>query len=147
MRKSFPTFSAENINKQAESMVVAYRTESTDQWTAASGITTKIPPLSDVSTSRFMYAELIDDWLNLTVLEAGKRRPALKNRLVGDAEMHKELLNRESLKAEDGVKYFSVTLRPHFIKGAQTSVDFIHLSAQEEEILRWSNGSASSLCS
>ena len=29
---------------------------------------------------------LIDDWLGLTVLEAGKRRPALKNRLVGDAD-------------------------------------------------------------
>ena len=102
----FPTFSAEDINKQAESVVVAYRTESTDQWTAASGITSKIPPLSDVSTPWFRYAELIDDWLNLTVPETGKRRPALKNRLVGDAEMHKELLNRESLKAEDGVKYF-----------------------------------------
>ena len=102
----FPTFSAEDINKQAESVVVAYRTESTDQWTAATGITAKIPPLSDVSTSWFRYAELIDDWLNLTVPETGKRRPALKNRLVGDAELYKELLNRESLKAEDGVKYF-----------------------------------------
>ena len=33
--------------------------------------------------------------------------------------MHKGLLNRESLRAEDGVKYFRDTLRPHFIKGAQ----------------------------
>ena len=30
--------------------------------------------------------ELIDDWLDLTVLVTGKRAPALKNRLVGDAE-------------------------------------------------------------
>ena len=45
---------------------------------------------------------------------------AMKNRLVGDAEMHKGLLNRESLRAEDGVKYFRDTLRPHFIKGAQS---------------------------
>ena len=44
---------------------------------------------SNESTSWFKYEELIDDWLGLAVLAAGKRRPALKNRLVGDAEMHK----------------------------------------------------------
>ena len=39
MRKIFDdvsTFSTENISKQAESMVGAYRAESTDQWTTAS---------------------------------------------------------------------------------------------------------------
>ena len=85
----------------AESTVGAYRAESTDQWAAASGITTKIPPLFDGSTSWFKYEELIDDWLDLTVLEAVQRGPALKNRHVGDAEMHKGLLNRDSLRAED----------------------------------------------
>ena len=34
--------------------------------------------------------------------------------------MHKGLLDRESLRAQDGVKYFKDTLRPHFIKGAQS---------------------------
>ena len=63
---------------------------------------------------------MIDDWLDLTVLEAEKRGPALKNRLVVDAEMHKALLDREPLRATDGVKYFRDTLRPHFIKGAQS---------------------------
>ena len=58
-------------------------------------------------------------WI-LQCLKAGKRGPALKNRLVGDAEMHKGLLNRESLRAENGVKYFKDTLRPNFIKGAQS---------------------------
>ena len=72
------------------------------------------PPLYDGSTSWFKYEELVDDWLDLTVVEAGKRGPALKNRLVGDAEMHKGLRNRESLRAEDGVKYFRDTLRPPF---------------------------------
>ena len=80
--------------------------------------TTKIPPLFDVSTSWFKYEELIEDWLDLTVLEETKRGPALKNRLVGDAEVHKGLLNREYLRATDGVTYFRNTLRPHFIKGA-----------------------------
>ena len=36
----------------------------------------------------------------------------MKNRFVGGAEMHKELLNRESLRAEDGLTYFKDTLRP-----------------------------------
>ena len=65
---------AENKEKLAECMVGAYRAESTDQHTAGSGITTKIPPLSDGSTSWFKYEELIDDWLDLTVLEAEKTR-------------------------------------------------------------------------
>ena len=56
-----------------------------------SGTTSNIPPLFDGSTSWFKYEELIDDWLDLTVLEAGKRGPALKNRFVGDAEMYKGL--------------------------------------------------------
>ena len=58
-------------------------------------ITTKIPPLFDGSTSWFKYEELIDEWLDLTVLQAEIRGPALKNRLVGDAEMYKGLLDRE----------------------------------------------------
>ena len=62
----------------------------------------------------------MDDWLDLTVLEAETRGPALKNRLVGNANMHKGLLNRESLRAEDGAMYFRDTLRPHFIKGASS---------------------------
>ena len=64
---------------------------------------------------RFKYEELIDDWLDLTVLEAEERGAALKNRLVGDAELNKGQLNRDSLRASDGVKYFRNTLTPHFI--------------------------------
>ena len=75
----------------------------------------------DGSTSWFKYWELIDDWLDLTVLEAEKQGPALKNRLVGDAEMQKGLLDREHLKTADGVKYFRDTLRPHFIRRAQSA--------------------------
>ena len=82
---------------------------STLDFSARSGITTKIPPLFDGSTSWFKYEELIEGWLAFLVLEETKRGPALKNRLVGDAEMHKGLLNRESLRATDGVKYFRNT--------------------------------------
>ena len=51
------------------------------------------------------------------MLEAEERGPALKNRLVGE---YQGLLDREPLKAADGVKHFRDTLRPHFIKGAQS---------------------------
>ena len=118
------TFQQKTKKKPAETLVGAYSAESTDQWTTVSGITTKNPPLLDGSTSWFKHEELIDDWLDLTVLvqclQQKKRGPAQKNRLVGDAEMHKGLLDRKHLKTADGVKYFRDTLRPHFIKGAQS---------------------------
>ena len=53
------------------------------------------------------------------MLETEKRGPALQNRLVGDAEKYKGLLDRESLRAADGVKCFRDTLRPPFIKGGE----------------------------
>ena len=118
--EDFGDFPSEYKKKESkESLVGAYRPQSTLQYTAGSGSTTQIPPLFDGSKSWFKYEELIDDWLDFTVLEETKRGPALKNRLVGDAEMYTGLLHRESLEAIDGVKYFRNTLRPHFIKGAQ----------------------------
>ena len=94
----------------AESMVGAYRAEPTDQWTVSSGITAKNSPLFNGSISWSKNEELIDDWLDLTLLEVGKRWPTLKNRLVGDVAKYKGVLDRESLRAEDGVKYFKDTL-------------------------------------
>ena len=41
----FSMLSTEYTSGKAESLVGAYRAESTDQWTAANGITTKSPPL------------------------------------------------------------------------------------------------------
>ena len=75
--------------KPTESVVGAYRVHWTDQYTAGS------PPLFGGSTSWFKYEELIYAWLDLTVLEAEKRGPALKNGLVEVAEMYKGLLDRE----------------------------------------------------
>ena len=96
---------AENNEKLADSGVGAYRAESTDLHAARSGITAKFPPLFDGSTSWFKYEELTDNWLDLTVIKAEKRGPALKNRLVRNAELHERLLNRESLRDATGVKY------------------------------------------
>ena len=85
---------------------------------------------------------MIDDWLDLRVFEAEKRGPALKSRLVGDAEMHKGLFDREPLRTADGVKYFRDTLRPHFIKGAQSVFlwrfyQFTRASRGNIEMVKW----------
>ena len=76
-----------------------------------------IPPLFDVLTSWFKYEELIDDWLTLTQPESGKRGPALKNRLVGDASMYKRFLDQEPLRSEVGVQSFIGALRDNFTRG------------------------------
>ena len=55
----FPSLSAEHTDILAESMVGAYRAESTDQWTVGSGITTKIPPLFDVGDAE-MHTGLLN---------------------------------------------------------------------------------------
>ena len=140
--KNLDDFPAENRDRQAESMVGSYRAESTDQWAPASGITTKIPLHFDGSTSWFNFEEPIDDRLDLTVLEARIRGPALKITLVGNAEMHKRLFHRESLRAEDGVKYFGDKLRPHSIKEAQSDYlwrfyQFIRARRGNIEMVKW----------
>ena len=67
--EDFGDFPSECEKESKESLVGAYRAESTFDFSAGSGITTKFPPLSDGSTSWFKYEELIEDWLDLTVLE------------------------------------------------------------------------------
>ena len=91
----FGNFPSEYKKESKESLVGAHRAESTFDSSSGSGITTKFHCLMGQhpgSTSWFKHEELIEDWLDLTELEK-KRRPALKNRLVGDAEMHKGTLN------------------------------------------------------
>ena len=67
-------FPLQNINRQAESMVESHRAESSDQWTAGSGITTKIPPLFDGSASWFKYEELIDGWTSQCLKQENEDR-------------------------------------------------------------------------
>ena len=84
-------------------------------------MTTKVAPAYDGRTSFFAFEDAIDDWCDITELEAEKRGPALRNRLEGDAAQYKRLLDREMLRdPNEGVNYFKRFLRPHFIKGAQT---------------------------
>ena len=48
----------------------------------------KNPPSYDGLTSWFKYEELVEDWLDLTMLETSRRGPALKYRLFGIAEKY-----------------------------------------------------------
>ena len=74
-------------------------------------VTTKIPPTFDGRSSWFAYEEAIDDWCDVTELDADKRGPALRNRLDGEAAVYKSLFDRDSLKeAATGVEYFKNTL-------------------------------------
>ena len=83
-------------------------------------MTTKVAPAYDGRTSFFAFEDAIDDWCDITELEPEKRGPALRNRLEGDAQQYKRLLDREMLRdPHEGVNYFKRFLRPHFIKGAQ----------------------------
>ena len=103
-----------------------------------SGITSKIPPAYDVTTSWFKHEELIEDWLDLTVLDTSKQGPALKNRLHGNAAKYKPLL---ALRAQDGVKYFRDKLGPHFVNGAYSVFHwrffFIRARRGHTEMVDW----------
>ena len=85
-------------------------------------VTTKVPPGFDGKTSWFALEDAIDDWCDIRELESEKWGPAFRNRLEGEASVFNRLLDREDLRQPNGrgVAYFKRTLRPHFVRGAQT---------------------------
>ena len=62
----------ENLNRPAESMVGAFRAETTDQWTAASGNATNIPPF--LKKNHFLMGQLKKNFLVQIQQEMGSRR-------------------------------------------------------------------------
>ena len=64
--------------------------------------------------------ELVNDWLDFTVVAEEQRGPWLRHRLAGEAIVYKPMMDREKLKdKENGVQYFMDFLRPYFLKGVQ----------------------------
>ena len=107
-------------------------------------VTTKVPPGFDGKTSWFAFEDAIDDWCDITELEAEKWGPALRNRLEGEASVYKRLLDREQLREPNGrgVEYFKRTLRPHFVKGAQIVflyrfMRFMKNNRGNAELMKW----------
>lgn len=83
-------------------------------------VSTKVPPSFDGTQSWFAYEQAIEEWLDVTELDEKKVGPALRSRLTNRAAIYKQFLDRERLKKSDGVQYFKNTLRPYFIKGAES---------------------------
>ena len=106
-------------------------------------LTTKVPPSYDGRGSWFAYEDAIDDWCDITELDNDKRGPALRNRLEGEAAIHKRFLDRERLKdPNNGVKYFKSFLRPLFVKGTANVFlyrfqQFMNLQCGNGDMLRW----------
>ena len=88
---------------------------------AAHPVTTEVPPGYDGSMNWFKYADAVEEWCDLTKVEAMRCGPAIAARLSGRAEIFNERLDRERLRdPETGVDYFLATLRPFFVKGLQS---------------------------
>ena len=106
-------------------------------------VTTQVPPSYDGRSSWFAYEDAIDDWCDITEVDNEKRGPALRNRLEGEAAIHKRLLDRDRLKdPNNGVKYFKSFLRPLFVKGAANVFlyrfqQFMNLHRGNGDMLRW----------
>ena len=54
-------------------------------------MTTKVAPAYDGQTSFFAFEDAIDDWRDITELEAERRGPELRNQLEGDAAQYKKV--------------------------------------------------------
>ena len=57
-------------------------------------MTAKQPPSHDGKVIWFRHEELVDDWVTFTTIEASKRGPLLKSRLIGDTDQSFSLLIR-----------------------------------------------------
>ena len=51
-------------------------------------VTTEVPPGYDGSTSWFKYADAVEEWCDLTKIEAKRRGPAIAVRLSGHFRVH-----------------------------------------------------------
>ena len=106
-------------------------------------VTTKVPPAYVGRSSWFAYQDAIDDLVDITEIEPEKQGPALRNRLEGEAAIHKRLLDREKLKDKvNGVQYFKSYLRPLFVEGASNVFlyrfqQFMTLHRGSGDMLRW----------
>ena len=71
---------------------------SSDMQHAAHPVTTEIPPGYDVTPSWLKYSNAVEEWCDLTKVEARRRGPAIAARLSGRAELFKVRLDRDRLR-------------------------------------------------
>ena len=117
----------------------------TEELPAGALFTTKIAPAFNGRTSWFAYEELIEEFLDTTILNGDKIGPALRSRLIGDAAVYKPLFDRDLLKVDDrdrAAEYFKSVLRPNFIKGAQhvflwRFLSLFKMARAGQEMIKW----------
>ena len=81
-------------------------------------MTANQPPILRWKVRWLRCEEFLDDWTILTTIEASKRGPLLKSRLMRDAYMHKEVLDNKLLQdPAEGVNYFKNALTKYFLEG------------------------------
>ena len=109
---SYHTQDNHSWNESSGDAFVSYPDEYDEEHTSASisygaselpygaVMSTKVPPSWDGRGSWFAFEELVYDWEDSCVLDKKLRGPALRNRLQGEAVIHKPLLDREKLKDE-----------------------------------------------
>ena len=140
-----PQFDDEEYMEESEVFAVnaGRHLQELQRLSAFQQVTTKVPPAYDGRSSWFAYEDAIDDWVDITELEPEKQGPALRNRLEGEAAIHKRLLDRDRLKDRvNGVRYFKSYLRPLFVKGASNVFlyrfqQFMTLHRGNGDMLRW----------
>eukprot|EP00973_Karenia_brevis_P086521 11998583-Karenia_brevis.AAC.1 len=75
----------------------------------------KAPPALDGKMIYFAYAELVSEWLEITIIDAETRGPHLRNRLIGEAAIYKSLLGKERMRKPDGWQYLLNTIRKKYM--------------------------------
>ena len=89
----------------------------------------------------FKYAELIEDWLDFTVLEETKRGPALKNWLVGDVEkctkdfLTENLWEQPKESSSSGIRWATTSKKKELIMFSSRD-----LSVQSSKKRKFRNG-------
>ena len=92
--------------------------------------------------SWFLFCEVVQDWLEITVVEPNKRGPSLRNRLAGQARMYVRAFNREKLASENGVEYFLEVLKKEYLRDAPRVfmwrfTNFLKVRRHSDDILSW----------
>jgi len=105
---------AENYDDDFFDEPSAYVTYGNQPMTTYQQVTTKIPPMFNGTTSWFAYEEAIEDWCDITELDAEKRGPALRNRLEGDAAVYRSLLDRDQFRDAQNGEIFQKQFKTTF---------------------------------
>ena len=103
-------------------------------------VTTKVLLGYDGAASWFKYSGAVEEWCDLTKVEAKLLCPAIAARLSGRAELFKERPDRDRLKdAETCVDYLLSTLRPGTVNlsFSTDSTDMPHCNRGQTDLRHW----------